>query len=234
MKQLAFTILLFVVPLLGYSQAIDYQQEKQLTEVLLEDDTALDSLVEQMLRHAYGLRAVEAELVQKQIIVGQEKRSWLSTFTMGVSLYSQSTAFDEQNGSSVTTAGVLPNLGVSLSINPEKLINVPSNVKIAQRDVERTENTLREQRRTLKLFIINKYYEYLEALGIMELRLNVHQQQQEQAAQTRLRFERGETDLDAVLLVQNSLASTEEALMRAQMLVMKLKKEITLFTTDSA
>ena len=233
MKPLVLVVLLTFTGFVGVAQE-NYQEEKHLVEVLLEDTAALDTLVDQMIRYAYVLKASEAELAQKQEIIAQEKRSWLSTFIMGVSLYNQSTAYDERNGSSVTTSGVLPSLGVSLSINPEKLVNMPSNIRIAQHDATRIENTLKEQRRTLKLFIINKYYEYLEALNVLELRINSHERQQQQFAQVQLKFTRGEADFEAVLLAQSGLANTEEALMRTRVLVRKLKQEIALFTTDSA
>ena len=232
MKPIVF-VLLILTSFVGVAQEA-YQEEKHLVEILLEDTAALDTLVDKMIRHAYLLKASEAELAQKQEIIAQEKRSWLSTFIMGVSLYNQSTAYDERNGSSVTTSGVLPSLGVSLSINPEKLVNVPSNIRIARHDATRIENTLKEQRRTLKLFIINKYYEYLEALNVLELRINAHERQQQQIAQVQLKFTRGEADFEAVLLAQNGLATTEEALMRSRVLVRKLRQEITLFTTDAA
>ena len=215
------------------ARAQDIQQEKQLVKLLLENTAALDTLVDQMMRNAYVLQASEAELVQKRIKVSQEKRSWLSSFTMGISLYNQSTSFDEQTGSSVTTMGVLPSLGISMSINPEKLVNVPSNIKIAQLDAMRAEKTIREQRRTLKLFIINKYYEYLEALNVLEMRINAHERQRQQTEQVKMEFERGEADLSGLLQGQNGLANAEEALMKAEMTVLKIKQEITLFTTDS-
>ena len=215
------------------ARAQDIQQEKQLVKLLLENTAALDTLVDQMMRNAYVLQASEAELVQKRIKVSQEKRSWLSSFTMGISLYNQSTSFDEQTGSSVTTMGVLPSLGISMSINPEKLVNVPSNIKIAQLDALRAEKTIREQRRTLKLFIVNKYYEYLEALNVLELRINAHARQRQQTEQVKMEFERGEADLSGLLQGQNGLANAEEALMKAEMTVLKIKQEITLFTTDS-
>ncbi len=136
MKRITLIVLLTFAHLAGLAQGT-YQEEKHLVEVLLEDTAALDTLVDKMIRHAYVLKASEAELAQKHEIIAQEKRSWLSTFIMGVSLYNQSTAYDERNGSSVTTAGVLPSLGVSLSINPEKLVNVPSNIRIARHDATR-------------------------------------------------------------------------------------------------
>ena len=215
-------------------EVVDYQRERQLVELMLEDETVLDSLVDRMIQHAYLLKASEAELIQKHQMVKQEKRSWLSTFTMGISLYNQSTVYDDQSGSSVTNVGVLPNLGVSLTVNPERLVNMPSNVKIAQQDVLRIENTMKEQRRTLKVFITGKYYEYLEALNILELRISTHERQRQQATQARRRFERGEAKLEEVILAQNGLADAEESLMRARVSILKLKKEIDLFTTDSA
>nr|WKN34475.1 TolC family protein [Tunicatimonas sp. TK19036] len=213
--------------------SIDYQMDKQLIQILLRDDTALDSIVDQMLTNSYLLRSAKAELLQKQEAWAQSKRSWLSTFIVGVSLYSQSTSFDETTQTSVTTSGVLPNLGVSLSINPEKLMNMRSNARIAQQDIVRSENAMNEQRRTLKIFIIGKYYEYLEALNVLEFRYNTHESQREMESQTQQKFERGEATYGEVLMAQNGLINAEEAVIRAEIFVKKLKQEITLYTTDS-
>lgn len=226
--------LLSLIPQWSWGQdSVDYQIDKQLIEILLNDESALDSIVDQMLTHSYLLKSAQAELVQKQEALSQAKRSWLSTFVIGVNLYSQNTSFDEATQTSVTTAGVLPNLGVALSINPEKLINLRSNARISQQEVIRSENAIKEQRRTLKMFIVGKYYEYLEAINVLEFRYNTYESQRELDTQARQKFERGEATYDEVLLAQNGLINTEEAVIRAKVVVKKLKREIALYTTDS-
>ncbi|MEM9831700.1 MAG: TolC family protein [Bacteroidota bacterium] len=226
--------LLCLIPQWGWGQdSVDYQLDKQLIEILLNDESALDSIVDQMLTHSYLLKSAQAELVQKQEAWSQTKRSWLSTFVIGVNIYSQNTSFDEATQTSVTTAGVLPNLGVALNINPEKLVNLRSNARVALQDVVRTENAIKEQRRTLKTFIVGKYYEYLEAINVLEFRYNTYESQRELEIQTRQEFERGEATYDEVLLAQNGLINTEESVIRAEVLVKKLKREIDLYTTDS-
>lgn len=234
MKLLFFIIFMGTIPNFCFPQdSIDYKVEKQLVEILLQDQAAIDSIVDKMLRHSYSLKSVEAEFHQKYESLSQEKRSWLSTFVIGVNLYSQSTVLDESTNSSVTTSGVLPNLGVSLNISPERIFNLQSNIRIARADVIRAENTLKEQRRALKLFILGKYYEYLEALNVLELRFNSFESQRQQVQQIKLKFERGEAALVDYLMVQNGFTSTEEALLRAKVFVLKLKKEISLYTSDS-
>lgn len=236
LPQSCYTILwlLSLIPQWSWGQdSVDYQMDKQLIEILLNDESALDSIVDQMLTNSYTLKSIQAELLQKQEAYTQAKRSWLSTFIIGVNLYNQTTSFDEATQTSVTTAGVLPNIGVALNVNPEKLVNLRSNARVARQDIVRAENTIKEQRRALKIFIIGKYYEYLEATNVLELRYNTYESQREIEIQTRQKFERGETTYDEVLLAQNGLINTEEAVIRAELVVKKLKREITLYTSDS-
>lgn len=227
-------LILSLFPSFSWGQdSVDYQMDKQLIELLLKDDAALDSVVDLMLENSYLLQSAQADVIQQEESWGQAKRSWLSTFTMGVSLYSQSTSFDEETQTSVTTSGVLPSLGVSLSVNPEKLMNIRSNARIAQQNVIRSQNSLKDLRRQLKLFIVGKYYEYLEALSGLEFRYNTYESQREIEAQAQQKFERGEASFGEVLMAQNGLINAEEAVIKAEISVKKIKHEIILYTTDS-
>lgn len=229
---ISFLLLILAYPCRG-QDTTSYQQEKQLIEILIRDEAALDTVVERMLENSYVLRSMQAEILQKQEALSQSKRSWLSSFIVGVNLFSQSTVFDEETRTSVTTAGVLPNLGVSLNVNPEKLINMRSNTRIAEQDITRAENALKEQKRALRVFIIGKYYEYLEALNVLELRYNTYESQRELEIQAQQKFERGEATYDEVLLAQNGLINAKEAMIKAEIFTRKLKQEIQFYTSDS-
>ncbi len=211
----------------------DYQYEKQLIQILLKDEHTLDSIVDRTLNNSYTLKSLQAEVTQKQEALTQSKRSWLSSFIVGVNVFSQSTAFDETTQTSVTTAGFLPNMGVSLNVNPEKLVNLKSNARMARQDIVRAENAMKEQRRALRVFIVGKYYEYLEALSVLELRYNTYETQRESKIQAQQKFKRGEATYEEVLLAQNGLINAEESLMKAEIFTKKLKKELQLYTSDS-
>jgi len=233
----SFSIILIICLAVGNvcrgQDTTDYQYEKQLIQILLQDEHALDSIVDRALNNSYTLKSLQAEVTQKQEALAQSKRSWLSSFIVGVNVFSQSTAFDETTQTSVTTAGFLPNMGVSLNVNPEKLVNLKSNARIARQDIIRAENAMKEQRRALRVFIVGKYYEYMEALNVLELRYNTYETQRESQLQAQQKFKRGEATYEEVLLAQNGLINAEESLMKAEIFTKKLKKEIQLYTSDS-
>ncbi|MEM8893543.1 MAG: TolC family protein [Bacteroidota bacterium] len=207
----------------------DYEQEQELIDILLKDKSLLDSIVTNALANSNQNQAMQAEIMQKHELTKQERRSWLSTFQMGINFFNTSTTYDEFNRP-VTRAAMLSNVGISLSINPERLINLGSRVKVAEHEIERVSQTQTEQRRILSNFITGKYYDYLEALNVIEIRSNALQNQRERLEVVTYQFTQGEAEADQLLLLENGLASLEEAFLKAKVYAMKLKAEIELFT----
>lgn len=233
MAKFIISILLFTAPFVALAQEqFDYQLEKQLVDILLKDHKALDSLVDNALSNSYQLDAMNTEILQKHELTKQEKRGWLSSFQMGINFFNTNTTYDEYNRAT-TTASVLSNVGLSISINPERLINLGSRVKVAEYEIERVSRTQNEQRRILRNFIAGKYYDYIEALNVIEIRSNALQTQRERLELATLQFTKGEAETDELMIIENGLLNLEEAFLKSKIFAMKLKSEIELFTQDT-
>ena len=134
-----------------------------------------------------------------------------------------------ENNNSVTSAGLLPNLGLTIGIDPEKIINRKSYVREAQYDVKRAENRIETTKREIKGLIIDLYYKYLEALKIVEIRQNSYETQLQQVTLLEEKFKNGQSRLDELLNVQSALNLSEESVMKARLSAEKLLKQIELF-----
>lgn len=233
LKYLLYFLLLVMVALSdSVAQSIDYRKERETIEVLLSRQEYLDSLIDNALKNSYYLKSFEGELAQQYENVKQERNKWLSTFRMGVNFFSVNTSVNAQD-QSVTTAGVLPNLGLTLGIDPEKFINRKSYIREAQYNIVRSENQLKHQRRQIRDEILRLYYQYLEVLGIIELREEANETQRENCAVIEEKFKKGEARMEEVLVNQSAYVLTRESLLKSQLMIQKLKQEIELFTTDT-
>ncbi|MEQ8812074.1 MAG: TolC family protein [Imperialibacter sp.] len=228
-----FIFICLLSPLAVFAQQeIDVAREIELVEVLLTNEAAIDSLVDLALVNSYYLKSFDAELAQQYENVKQEKNKWLSTFRMGINFFSLNTSVDGQN-QSVTTAGVLPNLGVTLSIDPEKFINRGSYIRKAEYNIVRAENSLKNQRKAVRSQVVDIFYTYLEALGIAQLRISANQTQSEQVTLVTERFRKGEAGMEEVLLIQNGMNLTQEAVLKSELAVRKIRRQISIMISDT-
>lgn len=211
----------------GAQTRLDAATGKAWVQSVLQDEALLDSLVTLAWQNSYWIKGFEAELGQQHENVRQEKNRWVSSFRMGVNFFSVNTQVNANN-ESVTTAGLFPQLGLTLSIDPERFISRSSYIREARLQVVRAENQVLHQRRQLRLEIVQLFYQYLETLGILELREQSQQTQQEQCALLEEKFKRGEVQLEAVLLNQNALALAHEAVLRAEVQAQRIRQEINL------
>lgn len=230
MTRLTIFLLLLISGYHGMAQRdFNYKKERQLVDLLLQDRSMLDSIVDNALAHSNQIQAMEAETLQKEQLLKQERRSWLSTFQMGVNFFNTQTRLDEFNRP-VTTASLMSNVGVSFSVNPERLANLGSRKKVAKYEIERVNQMQNEQRRILRNFITGKYYDYIEALNVIEIRTNAVQTQRERLEIVTLQFKRGEAEADQLMQLEMGLSSLEESFLKSKIYAMKLKSEIELFT----
>jgi outer membrane protein TolC len=232
-QSLALMILSISISLHAQNENLNpVKQEMQAIELLLLNETALDSLTNLALDNSYYVHGFEAELGQQYENVRQEKNKWYSTFRLGVNFFSLATSVNNQD-QSVTRAGILPNLGLSLSIDPEKFINRGSYVREAQLNVTRAESQVNHQKKMLRKEIVGLYYQYLEVLGIILLREEAKQYQQQQVTLLEERFKKGEARLEDLLNNQGALALASEALLRSQLAAKKMKQEMIVITSDT-
>jgi outer membrane protein TolC len=225
-------VALFFLPFLGKAQAVDYPQERKIIEMVLASEAALDSITDQALANSYYLKSFEGELAQQYENVRQERNKWLSTFRLGINFFSVNTTTNGQD-QSVTTAGLLPNLGLTLGIDPEKFINRGSYIREAQYNVVRSDNQLRHQRRQIRDEILRLYYQYLEQLSLTELHDEANQTQLAHTILMEEKFKKGEATLDEVLLNQSAYVLTQESLLKSQIGLRKLRHQIRLFTSST-
>ena len=210
------------------TSAQDVKEEIENIESILNNEVIIDSLVNVSIRESYLLKSYHAEKLQHEENVIQEKRKWLSSLRFGVNFFNVNTTLDENNNS-VTTAGLLPNLGLTIGIDPEKIINRKSYVREAQYDVTRAENRIETTKREIKGLIIDLYYKYLEALKIVEIRQNSYETQLQQVTLLEEMFRNGQSKLDELLNVQSALNLSEESVMKARLSAEKLLRQIELF-----
>ncbi len=218
--------------LLAQTTEKNTKQQIESIELLLANENALDSLVDLAIQNSYYIHGFMAELGQQYENVREEKNKWYSTFRLGINFFSLSTTLNNQD-QSVTRAGLLPNLGFTLSIDPEKFINRGSYVRKAELNITRAESQVNHQRKMLRKEIISLYYQYLEALGIIELREESKQNQKQQCILIEERFKNGEGKMEDLLNMQGALALASEALLRAQLASKKIKQELNIFTSDT-
>jgi outer membrane protein TolC len=233
MKRILFAcaaaLLLLICPKIWGQPAVDTAAEKKLIEALLQNESLMDSLINRALMNSYWIKGFEAELAQQYENVTQEKNRWVSTFRMGINFFSVNTQVNANN-ESVTTAGILPQLGLTLSIDPERFISRKSYIREAQYNVTRAQQQVQHQRRQIRLELVQLFYQYLEMLGVLELRQTAQQTQQEQCILMEEKFKRGEEQMEAVLLNQNALLLTNESVIKAQLQTRKLKQQIEILT----
>lgn len=225
-------LLVLIVSIKGVAQDIALPDTRQSIEILLSNESAIDSLVNLAITNSYAINGYKAELLQQHENVRQERTRWLSTFRLGINFFSMTTSVNSLD-QSITRVGVLPNLGFNLTVDPEKFINRSSYIREAQQNVVRAESQVSNQRKMLRTEIVGLFYTYLESLGILELRTSASQNMAEQCLLIEEKFKKGEGRMEDLLNSQNALVLARESLLKAQLNVRKLRKEINILISDS-
>jgi len=141
--------------------AAEYQSELLKVTHILDDHHILDSIVEKAYLNAPVVRAFDQEMELYEEEYLQKKRNWVSSFRLGVNIFSATTDVTSES-QSVTSLGILPNLGLNLSIDPAKLVNRKSSMRQAEDKKMRSYYLQQDQKQVLKSKIVNLYYEYEE------------------------------------------------------------------------
>ena len=199
---------------------------------MLSNESAIDSLVGLAIANSYAINGYKAEVLQQHENVRQERTRWLSTFRLGINFFSMTTSVNSLD-QSITRVGVLPNLGFNLTVDPEKFINRSSYIREAQQNVVRAESQVSNQRKMLRTEIVGLFYTYLESLGILELRMSASQNMAEQCLLIEEKFKKGEGRMEDLLNSQNGLVLARESLLKAQLNVRRIRREINILISDS-
>lgn len=211
------------------SSSLNPQQELETIQALLLDVTNIDSIVEKALANSYTLQLDEARVKQQQYSIKQERNSWSRSFRFGVNFFNISTVPSANDGNvSVTQASVLSNIGLTLGVNPEDFINRKSRIRVAEQELEVRKLDLHRDRRDIESFVIGKFLEYQQALEVFIIRENNLMISEENKLVADEQFRQGRISTLEYNKLLGDLMLKQEALVRAETIVMKLKKEIEL------
>jgi outer membrane protein TolC len=187
------------------------------------DSAIIHSLKAQLIENSFLLKSLGAELITKREKVKQEKLSWLSSFRIGLQFFSLDQGSEATDP---TRVGILPSLGASLQLDLQGLATLNSKVRSAKADVSRMENERKRQEQILGIWIQEKYMQYVEALEVMKLQLQVMQSLQEKAELVKRQFESGEGKLEDFLLIENAMSQTKESMIKTKIGMEKVYMEI--------
>jgi outer membrane protein TolC len=203
----------------------DYQQEIWRVTHIIKDPAILDSLVQRVHEHSGLLKAFDEEMEIYDEEIAQKKRNWISSFRVGLNILSANT-YAGNNNESITDVGVLPNLGVTLSIDPEKFVNRNSYVRQATNKKQRSYHLQQDHKQRLKQEILGLYYDYLmmlEGIVLKEHTLNTRRQHLDVLE---IEFRGGTATYDELLVVQNQYNLWESEYSKSRIQALKKRSEI--------
>lgn len=203
----------------------DYQKEIWRVTHILKNPIILDSLVQRVHEHSGLLKSFDEEMGMYDEEIAQKRRNWVSSFRVGLNIISANT-YAGYNNESVTDVGVLPNLGVTLSIDPEKFVNRKSYVRQATNKRQRSYHLQQEHKQRLKKEILGLYYDYLmmlEGIVLKEHTLNTRKQHLDVLE---VAFRGGAATYDQLLVVQNQYNLWEAEYSKSRIQALKKRSEI--------
>ena len=201
------------------------QEEILRVAHILKDQSILDSLVDQVIAHSEVLKAFDSDKALYEEELLQKKRNWISSFRFGVNLFSVNTVASSDN-TSVTTTGVLPNLGITLSVDPEKFVNRRSSMRQARIKYERAHHQQQAQKQTLKVYFMNQYYEYLELLEAVLMKKHIQETREQQYLTSEVAFKSGNIRYEQLMIVQNQFQLAELDVMKTYIQSLRKRSEI--------
>ena len=211
--------------LIQFSQEDEKSTQKEILRVahILQEPHILDSLVDKAVENSPTLKAFTHDQASiKRNIFKEEKLG--SSFRIGVNIFSVNTVATQEQ--SVTTTGVLPNLGVTLAIDPEKFVNRKSYMRQAHQKYLRSVQQQGAQRQTLKVYIMNQYYEYLELLEGTLIKKHILETRQQQYLTAEVSFKNGNTQYDQLMIIQNGVQLAEQDVLKSHIQSVKKRNEI--------
>lgn len=201
-----------------------YQQEILKVSYVINHPEILDSMVEKAYRNSATVKTFDESMALYDEEYLQKKRNWVSSFRLGVNIFSASTTL--QDDQSYTTYGLLPNVGLNLSIDPAQLVNRKSMMRQAENKKQRSFYQQQDQKQMLKVRILNLYYEYLAMLESILIRQHALDARKQYLHVFEIDFKNGNRTLDELLVIQHQVYLAEESLMKGHIQSMKMKSEI--------
>lgn len=221
------TLLFLSIGLFGQQSLASGTIDREVFKIskLLNNPETIDSLVNRLYANSGLIRSLDHEVNMYEEEMLQKKRNWISAFRLGVNVFSTNTTLGSEN-QSVTTTSVLPNLGLTLSIDPATFVNRKSEIRLSTNKRNRVASLQDDHRQRLKIEIINLYYEYLSILESLAIKENTLDTRKQHAMVMEVEFKNGTATYDQLLVVQNQVHLMEEDIVKARVEALKKKSEI--------
>ncbi|MFY0686980.1 MAG: TolC family protein [Cyclobacteriaceae bacterium] len=227
MKYLLFTVLI-TLNSIAHSQwlpSTDFKNEIGRITAILNNQESIDSLVERAYQASGLLKAFDQEIgIYKEEIV-QKSRNWANSFRLGVNIFSANTSYSLDN-ESITTIGVLPNVGLSLVIDPEKVINRKSYMRQASHKRDRSIKLQEDHKQRIRLEVLNHYYQYLSLLECLVLQEHTLNTRKQHLDVLEVEFRNGSATYDELLVVQNQYNLWEEQITKNRIATTQKRHDI--------
>ncbi len=231
MKQAQITTvaigLMIVFQTLGQEQnSFDYYDD-EIHRILdiLDNEEVIDSLANRVFINSGLIHAFDEEMGMYEEEELQKSRNWFSSFRMGVSVFSANTYTGPDN-ESITSVGVLPNIGLSITVDPEKLVNRKSLMRMANHKRQRSYHLQADHKQRLKTEILNHYFQYLTMLECLVLKQKTLHTREQRLNVIEIAFKNGNATYDEVMVVQNQYDLWNEELTKSRIEALRKKKEI--------
>lgn len=192
------------------------------------DTLSLVQLEEAVQKQSLLVRQQQSEIKIQQERLKREELGWLSSFNMGIQFLSLSNDVEQQTA----TVGFLPNLGVSLNINFEKLFTTSSRIRTAKAEIRKAKIQKDILSQDVLSEITELYYNYKTVKAQRDARYEVLTTVSNQTRLVEERFKRGETDIETYFKALMQLQEVQESYQMSAFATEKALKLIQLKTTD--
>ncbi len=199
-----------------------------LEELKLSDST-ITHLVQLSIENSYNVKAIGSERDQYVDKIRIERTNWLSAFRLGVNFFNVQTTLDE-NANSVTTAGLLNNVGMNVTFSPGDFINIGKNVRIAKNGMQRIDHLYEREKRRVAMNTVTTYNKYLEVMELIHALSQAYQIGLENHVIVSSRFKQGREQFDGLKKSQDGLLNVKQEIIKAKYQALRLKMHLEMVT----
>ncbi|WP_044210385.1 TolC family protein [Flammeovirga sp. OC4] len=186
----------------------------------------LDSLKELRYDVAYSLKIQQEDIFAAKEALHSTQKSWLSSFTIGIS------SFRYSSDGTVTQVSAFSDIGVTLSLDLYSFTSLNNRIKIARHELRKKELQYFSQQKALERELVGVYSAYLLAVEKLKLLTSQESNQIEILNIVKEKFLRGEAKIDDYLAIEELLEKTRIAKIEAEVASQMAYKELQILTTD--
>lgn len=186
----------------------------------------LDSLKELRYDVAYSLKIAQEDIFIAQEDLYTTRKSWLSSFSIGISSFRYSA-----NGQ-VTTISAFSDIGITLSLDLFSFASLNNRIKISKHELNKKQLQYLGEQKSIERELLGIYSAYLLAVEKLKLLTSQEANQKEVLNIIKEKFLRGEAKMDDYLAIEELLEKTRIAILEAKVASEMAYKELQILTKE--